>query len=269
MPLDKKNEKLALTIGFVLILLVGLITFLRPSLKSEETKNIAIDSNSKTADYPRISAKELLQKIDKKENAVFIDIRSNDAFQQEHITGSLNIPLAELKESEIDSSPTDLIVIVSDPAATEEAIQAVQILKEKNFENAMVLSGGINSWKQNQGGAVSWGDPTSFINQSKVTFISPEDAKKFLDEKRPIYILDVRPQNSFSPHLPATVNIPFESLEKRKDELPRGKEIIVYGDTELSSFQAGVRLFDLNIFSARVLRGGFTGWQEKRFPTEK
>ncbi len=265
LPNNKPKEKLVLLIGFLLIAVVALVTFLRPSFRGSKTKDFSADSQQ-VKEYPRISAKELAERLKNKENIFILDVRTADEYQMEHIVDSASAPLEELNKKEIDAAIDAVIVILG--SGSDQSDQAAEIMEIKGFQNLLVLSGGLTAWKNNNGQAVSWGDPTSFVNQSKVTFISLEDAKKALDEKKPVYFLDVRPADQFSSHISGAVNIPLNELEKRRSELPLGKEIIVYGATELESFQAGVKLYDLNILSALVLRGGLAGWKEKGYPTE-
>lgn len=260
---DKSKEKLVLLIGFLLIAVVALVTFLRPSFRGSDKKDFSADSQS-IKEYPRISAKELSEKLKNKENVFILDVRTADEYQMEHIIDSAGVPLEELSKKEIDAAVDAIIVILG--SGSDQSDQAAEIMEIKGFQNLLVFSGGLTAWKNNNRQTVSWGDPTSFVNQSKVTFISPEDAKKILDEKRPVYFLDVRPADQFSSHISSAVDIPLNELEKRRSELPLGKEIIVYGATELEGFQAGVKLYDLNILSALVLRGGLAGWKEKGYP---
>lgn len=266
MPLNKKSkEKLVLLIGFLLIAVVALVTFLRPSFRGNEKKDFSADSQS-IKEYPRIYAKELSEKLKNKENVFILDVRTADEYQMEHIVDSVSVPLEELSKKEIDAAIDAAIVILG--SGSGQSDQAAEIMEIKGFQNLLVFSGSLTAWKNNNGQTVSWGDPTSFVNQSKVTFISSEDAKKILDEKKPVYFLDVRSTDQFSSHISGAVNIPLNELEKRRNELPLGKEIITYGATELEGFQAGVKLYDLNILSALVLRGGFSEWKEKKYSTE-
>ncbi len=265
MPLNKSKEKLILFIGFLLIAVVALVTFLRPSFRNSEKKDFSADSQP-VKEYPAISAKELAEKLKNKENVFILDVRTADEYQIEHIIDSVSVPLEELDKKEIDAAVDAVIVILG--SGSDQSNRAAEIMEIKGFQNLLVLSGSLAAWKNNNGQTISWGDPTSFVNQSKVTFISLEDAKKSLDEKKPVYWLDVRSADQFSSRISGAVNIPLGELEKRRNELPLGKEIIVYGATELEGFQAGVKLYDLNILSALVLRGGLAGWKEKGYPTE-
>ncbi|MFZ3031959.1 MAG: rhodanese-like domain-containing protein, partial [Candidatus Moraniibacteriota bacterium] len=104
---------------------------------------------------------------------------------------------------------------------------------------------------------LSRGDPSSFLDQSKITYITPAEALKALANTDANYfLLDVQSaQNYQKKHLKGSVNIPLAELERRSKEIPAGRNILVYGESELSSFQGGVRLADLNVFTARTLSG--------------
>ena len=267
---DKKNnEKLVVLVGIILIILVAIITFFRPSLTREKADNSNPTQNSalSTDDIPKISAVDLEKKIKNNEKITFVDINSSDVFQQEHIVDSINIPLAELPNGKANLDQNSFIVIVGSGTADSDAAAALKLFDSKN---SAVLLGGVTAWNDNNGLTVSWGDPTSFVNTSKVTFIALEDFKKAHDSNQLIYLLDTRLPVDFSNgHISGAVNISFDELEKRRNEIPQGKNIVVYGETELDGFRAGVRLYDLGILSGQVMRGGFSGWQDKGFATEK
>lgn len=270
---DKKNqEKKALTIGFTLILLLILFTFIKPYFNKNRVTNNGAATQNKIQDYPQISSSDLETKIRNKENMQIIDIRANDFYGSEHIVDSLNVPLEELGNKNMDVDPNKLIVILSEGSDADKAneYQAIQLIKSKGFKNAEALSGGMISWKKNYGQTISWGDPSSFVDQSKVTYISPENLKKYLSDGNSAFILDVRSPSSFSGgHIANAVNIPLSDLEKRKNEISAVKNIFVYGDTELQGFQAAVKLYDLNFLPVQALQGGLSSWISKKLEVVK
>ena len=179
---EKSNEKKVLGIGLILILAVAAITFFRPLLKKENTaSNNSLEENN--IQYPAISSKELQEKIRNAENVHTIDIRQREVFAMEHIVDSVNIPLDELENGEINAGQDDLFVLTGYPEKSSQVKNAADILQKKGFKNITVLSGSVDIWKKDGVPLISSGDPNSFTDQAKVTFISPEDAKKFLDEK--------------------------------------------------------------------------------------
>ena len=150
----------------------------------------------------------------------------------------------------------ELLVIVYAQSDTRSLEVAKNILAQKSF-SAFFLQGGFEAWKKNNNQTISQGDPNSFVDQSKITYLSASDLLKFLSANDPnLVILDVQSEANFARvHLKHALHIPLDQLEKRISEVPRAGIIVVYGETDLMSFQAGVRLSDLNIFSARTLSG--------------
>lgn len=269
MTLDKQGkEKIALLIGFMLILGVAVITFQHsPINEKSQDKNIAINSEEKF-DYPVISTTELQRRLVAQEELKIIDLRSRDEFAHEHIAHSLNIPAEDLPASEISGEKTKSIILVGGNKTNYSA--AIKALEGGGYAKTMVLSGGFASWKDGKNQTISSGDPNSFIDQAKITYTTPEKLKDLLDAGEDIYILDIRSTKNFTDgHLPGARNIPFHELEQREKELPLNIEIVIYGDSELQGFQAGVIAYDLNFFTAYVLQGNIKAWKEKGFEIVK
>lgn len=257
------KEKFALLIGLALILLVATMTFLRPHFNKKQEKVIT-EPVEEIYQYSAISARELQQKITNGEKVKIIDVRNQDEFQKEHIADSISIPLENLLQADIGTDTNDTIVIVGKYDA--EYAQAIEIIKSKNYMKVFALTEGISGWKVNGGQSISLGNPNSFVDQSKLTYVAPEDLKDVINNNYPIYILDIRNQRSFSEgHINGANNIPLNELEKRRNELSIAKEILVYGETELQGFQAGIMLHGLNFYAINVLSGGIILWKEKEF----
>ena len=77
-----------------------------------------------------------------------IDIRSAEEFQQDHITGAVNVPLPELvKLSTIEQLGTDKLLILYSNGISH-ASQAWVVLHSAGISNALVLEGGLNYWNK-------------------------------------------------------------------------------------------------------------------------
>lgn len=264
MNLDKQNkEKIVIIAGFLLILGVGLLTFQRAQDTKTSPENISAPVEDKF-DYPLLASAELQKKIFAKEALRIIDLRGAEAFANEHIPHSVNVAMENLAQVELESAEETLILVGD--AKTDYA-QALKILENKNAASKIfILTGGVTAWKNSQNSTISPGDPASFTDQAKVTYLAPEELKKLLDAGEAIYILDVRETHLFAAgHLPKAVNIPLTELEHRYRELPLNLEIVIYGANELHGFQAGVLAYDLNLFTAYVLQGGIEAWRTKGF----
>jgi 3-mercaptopyruvate sulfurtransferase SseA len=97
------------------LMLVGLIFIVSASFwfyNSTRSENPASNIPSKNIPYPeviRISPKDAKAAFDLK-NAIFIDVRGSDIYQQGHIPGALSIPLSDISGNISGVNPTDWII---------------------------------------------------------------------------------------------------------------------------------------------------------------
>jgi molybdopterin/thiamine biosynthesis adenylyltransferase/rhodanese-related sulfurtransferase len=86
------------------------------------------------------------QEID---DAVWIDVRRHDEWDEGHLPGALHIPRGSL-ESRIESRvPDHETPIVLYCASGERSAFAAKSLAELGYENVVSLAGGVNDWKRN------------------------------------------------------------------------------------------------------------------------
>lgn len=254
---EKKNLR-ALSVGGLLILLVsGIFIFRAFWNRSPEEKAETKPTLSETKEeekIPTITAEVIQQKILNNEQVVFLDVRDKENFDSEHIPHSILTSPSTL--SAYTAGKGTLVVVVLSNRDKEREAAVNTILKQKSYP-AFILKGGIEEWKRGGNPILGTGDPNSLVDQSKVTYISPDEALKNLKENGAnTLILDVQSEQNFrEKHWKGAVNIPFDQLEKRVKEVTTAKSIIVYGESDLVSFRAGVRLSDLNVFTARTLSG--------------
>lgn len=256
-PMDNQRDKRTFLIGGLLIVMVGVYSISK-SIFFQKTNSLvdsAITDSSTQSRTPLIAADVLLKKIQNDDSVAIIDVRDGTAYKIEHIAHSLPLSISTLQNfSPIKDELVVIIYAENDPGVFETI---KNIMNQKSFAY-FFLKGGFESWKSLNAPTVSAGDPNSFIDQSKITYLSIEECKKLLAQKiPPIFILDVQTEENFKKrHIAGAINIPLDQLEKRINEIPAGKQIIVYGENDLISFQGGVRLSDLNIFSAHTLTDG-------------
>lgn len=252
--LDKKNIQ-AISIGMAGILVVG-IFFIAKSFwanDSEESGNIMRGNKVvDTIERQTITPSELQAKLARNENVYLLDIRNEEQFAAKHIPKSRSFPSDSLTNFQKEEGSL-LIVIgsVDDPEANE---LTEDILKTKNIE-AWFLAGGFEEWSKKGYPIISAGDPKDFVDQSKVNFITVDGLLPLLDNKE-FVVLDTQSEENYQrKHIKGAVHITLDTLEKRVNDIPPGKTLIVYGENELESFRAGVHIFDLNFFTAKTLRG--------------
>lgn len=273
MQTKSNNNILAIIIGFILIFLIVIITILRPIFsKNNSEKNLAKQEKlaaEKIKEAQQISSEDLIKKIQHQENLILLDIRSNLAYDHEHILNSQNIPLSNIPEAlgKMDRSTT--FIIIDEGILSRLASEIISGLKNNGFEHILYLQGGFVAWKNNYNPTISSGDPKSFTDQSKVSYIQTDDLKTLLDTESNLILLDVRKSNQFNlGHLRGAINIFLDDLEKRQKDIPVGKKIIVYDNDGLGAFKAAVRLFDMGFFNTLALSDGFDIWQKKNYEIE-
>lgn len=256
---NDKRDKQAFFVGTALVLLVGVYFISRNifwtnsnSNPTQTSKESTVDS--KKDDAPLITTDILLKKIYNGDKIAIVDVRTETDFNNEHIARSFLLPIGSLQNFSPEKDESVVIVFSETDTQIFETIK--NILAQKSF-SYFFLRGGIEEWKQLGAPLVSVGDPQSFLDQSKVIYIGLDAFKKLLNEKKSLFfILDVQSTENYKKkHLVGAVNIPLTELEKRANEIPAGQQIIVYGENDSISFQGGVRLSDLGIFTAQTLSG--------------
>ena len=128
----------------------------------------------------------------------------------------------------------------------------------------------MDAWKELIGNTVTFGNPESFVDQTKVSYMTADELKKYLETDDSPFVLDVRTGEEYSGgHVPGAVNIPFEDIEKRRDEIPTNRSLALVGIGELQEFQAAVQIYDLKLITPFVVKGAMTEWTKKNYPIEK
>ncbi|NCU41912.1 MAG: rhodanese-like domain-containing protein [Candidatus Moranbacteria bacterium] len=259
---NKKNIY-ALLIGCILIVLTIFFSFGTSFLKKEKRAlSLPKEEESSFAEASFVSNQEL-QKMILSDNPLVIDIRSSSDFYSSHIINSLNIEsqsvietLKQILEKENSSS---LIIFIGyeeqAPLTMHIRNTLASLFMKKTF---FVLSGGFSLWKSESYPIINAGDPTEPSDQAKIEYISPLDTLNLIKTDENVTTLDVRESSLYvKDYIDISKNIPLAQLENKKGDLSRGNIILVYGDTALESFQAGVRLFDMGFFRVLTVNGGY------------
>ncbi len=100
--------------------------------------------------------------------------------------------------------------------------------------------------------------------------ISSRDAKSLLDKNRNIYLLDVRtPQEYSQGKLAGSVLIPISELERRINEVPKNKTILVYCAVGARSKPAANFLAKQGYKEVYNMTDGLVGWYRNKFPIQR
>lgn len=98
---------------------------------------------------------------------------------------------------------------------------------------------------------------------------SAAEAKAHLDEKKPLFILDVREKDEYQGgHIAGAKLIPLGELGKRLAELPKEGEILCVCQSGARSGAAASQLKRAGL-TAINLRGGMMAWRGAGYPVKK
>ncbi|MBD3300106.1 MAG: hypothetical protein GF347_02020, partial [Candidatus Moranbacteria bacterium] len=100
--------------------------------------------------------------------------------------------------------------------------------------------------------------------------ISPKEAKKMIDEKEELVVVDVSP-NYAKGHLPGAVNyyVGDGSLDKAIPTLDKTKEYLVYCHVESASRLGAQKMTDAGFEKVYRLEGDYPAWVKAGYPVEK
>jgi rhodanese-related sulfurtransferase len=100
--------------------------------------------------------------------------------------------------------------------------------------------------------------------------ISSREAKALLEKNKNIFVLDVRtPQENSQARLPGSVLIPISEFERRINEVPKNKTILVYCAVGSRSKPAADLLSRSGYKDVYHMTDGIVGWYRNGFQTQR
>lgn len=100
--------------------------------------------------------------------------------------------------------------------------------------------------------------------------ISSREARALLEKNKKIFLLDVRtPQEYSQARLPGTVLIPINEFERRIQEVPRNKTILVYCAVGSRSKAVAEYLSKNGYKDVYNMTDGIVGWYRNGFPLQR
>ena len=111
-----------------------------------------------------------------------------------------------------------------------------------------------------------------FFSEKLKYEIDPYSVRHIVDEKDKNYIIiDVRDENSYKAgHVPTSINVPSNELDKHLNKLPKNKILIFYCYHVVcfAAPKAALKLAKKG-FEVMEMVGGFDEWQKHGHPVEK
>jgi len=101
------------------------------------------------ANIEEVSVEEAHQRWSTKKNQVLIlDVRTPSEYEQAHVEGSLLVPVQELGQKMAQLMPHKEKEILVICRSGNRSYTAASMLKEKGFEKAFNVQGGVTAWYQ-------------------------------------------------------------------------------------------------------------------------
>jgi rhodanese-related sulfurtransferase len=100
---------------------------------------------SAASGIPQVSPQELTRMMNQ-DNAIVLDVRSEEDFNTGHILNAKNIPEKEIdsKDKEIDKFKDKPVIAYCSMGTVSPKV--ARLLKTKQIENIYILKGGLQSW---------------------------------------------------------------------------------------------------------------------------
>lgn len=264
----------AVFVGLFLIILIATITVLKSNSEnkniSENKSGVAPAETIDPAKIGKITPEELVKKNQIIPRPFLLDIRDENQYKNEHIIDSVNITLSKLSAISNALGTDKEYVLVDDSGDASIITAAANTLTSKGYKHLYYLDGGFSVWKNNYNPTINSGNQKSFTDQAKVKYITSDNLKKLMEAEKNLLLIDVRQSAEFNAgHLNGAINIFLDDLETRKKELPLGRKIVLYDNTNLGAFKGAVRLFDLGFFNTLALSDGLDSWKAKGYEITK
>jgi phage shock protein E len=133
----------------------------------------------------------------------------------------------------------------------------MEAARSLGYAKASVLKGGMAAW-QEAGLAI---ESPARCPRAPMTAVRPAALKVWLDQKRPLTVLDIRTPGAYEKgHIGEAVNIPLEALDERYPEIPLDKPVLVVDEQGERSFLAASYLRRKGLDALRLC-GGMRQWQ--------
>lgn len=149
----KKNNFFGLLLIFSLISSILISCNVTPSKTSEiestviaevsETKIVETTQNVTNSEITPLTPAEMKEMMDQDKEYILIDVRSQEEFNQGHISGAKSIPVSELEGRLDELSKNEKIIVYCQSGQRSKT--AAEILMKNGF-NSIYNLGGIEDW---------------------------------------------------------------------------------------------------------------------------
>jgi hydroxyacylglutathione hydrolase len=192
------------------------------------------------------------------EGAVLVDARTNEQFDEAHITGAISASAYETgfatKVARVVPPDVELIVVA---ASDGYELEAAELLASVGLRVRGYLDGGMTAWRTE-------GRPVR-----RLELIDPDELAERLGADD-LLVLDVRDDDEWAEgHIPGSMHLPYGELPERLGELPRDRGIAaICSSGKRSGLAASILQREGFERIIHVADGGVGRWRRSGHPVE-
>lgn len=113
-------------------------------------KEQCVCDQDKESKVPHITANELYKKISTEDDLLIVNVLNNEDYEDCHIQGSINTPLAQLEKNAVNFDHDKKIVLYCASYLCSASSRASKILYSMGFKNVLVYKGGTKEWREKE-----------------------------------------------------------------------------------------------------------------------
>ncbi len=211
----------------------------------------------------------LIQENQDNPDFVIIDVRTPQAFADEHIEDAINLDYrSETFQNELSTLDRDKTYLIYCATGIRSG-SALDIMAELDFREVYKISGGINAWKAEELPTIQETPP--YISES----ITPQEAFALIQEYQDnpdFVIIDIRTPEEFADgHIENAINIDYRSDTFRDElsQLDKNKTYLIYYSCACGGIDRKTlnMMAELNFSEVYNISGGSDRWKAEGFPT--
>lgn len=141
------KERIFVSLASVLLTICVAATVLAEGKGPAELPTVVKDMIDKAnASVPKVSAADVKAAIDKKEKAIFLDVRDSEEYSAGHLPGAMNISRGTLELHVFGKIPDREAKIYVYCKASSRSALATKTLQELGYTNAILMDATFENW---------------------------------------------------------------------------------------------------------------------------
>lgn len=210
--------------------------------------------------WKEIRPEQLRQMLDRDDDFMLINTMSTIECRDHAIPKSVCIP-CEAFDEHVGRLPRDKqrkLVYYCESDMCLRSYKSAGKALGLGYTDVSVLKNGLPGWKTAGYETVS----RERIPRKAIASVKPVLLKRWLDEGKPLFLLDIRSEEIFlKGHIDGAVNIPFYRLDGEYQNLPLDRQIVLVDEMGFRSFLAACYLARKGLEATRLF-GGMDRWQK-------